>query len=116
MEKTIDFNDIFKGSFLKYKLQTASSTSEVANDYLDSHFYKIRLKKTKYLESIFGFESDDKSKHRIHFFLSTAFENIVVSGDRYQQEVPGEIFNYTSLRDFRALNMMYPTGLSSALI
>ena len=116
MEKTIDFNDLFKGSFLKYKLQSSNSTSEVANDYLDSHFYKIRLKKTKFLESIFGFESNDKSKHRIHFFLSTAYENIVVSGDRYQQAVPGEVFNYTNLRDFRALSTMYPTGLSSALL
>src|SRR3990167_839395 len=57
--KEVDFQSILQGSFMKLVASNQTSVSEVTNNYLDNYVYKLYFRKSKFLESIYGFETYD---------------------------------------------------------
>lgn len=114
--KDIDLREMFKGSFLSITIDQISTYATISDTYLDPFVYKLRIRKTKYMESIYGFDVEMNSKRRVHFMISTMFDNIVYSGDRFQIEAhPDKFKNYT-MRDYRGINNLYPMSDSSLLV
>jgi hypothetical protein len=114
--KELDYSDVFKGSFLKLIATQSSNLAKVQDVYLDPYVYRLKVNKTKFLETITAIESTEGDTTKLYISVSTKYENILFSGPRFQNTINSSNFFPTIMRDFRTITKFYPINASDVLM
>ncbi len=112
----IDYNDILKGSFIKIVPNDKNMLGDIISTFLDPYSYSLpKIKQTKFLQSIYGIETQEGEDHKVFFAISTRFENIFFGGKKLHSLQEDKLIFRRNITDFRSLDDLYPINVTHAI-